>query len=291
LKSQANDYRFFVPADVAYTTKFNQYFRFDTFGPRQMAHWQQFRETLVPNMGVYANLPSANNDDPLVVGRWQQVIDQLGQAGPQQQDRLLQLMHVGYVVEDTAQAITPTIYQEEGVAIRRVPDPLPEAYFVPRAHLVEDEPAALDRLAAADFDSRQEVVIINSETNPAAVPTGMLEQPHESIDRFGSSGDLRPVPVSRPGPNQVILRVEAPQAGFVVLTDTFYPGWQATLDGQPVPVWPANVAFRAVAVEEAGPHTVIFSYNPRSFTVGLWISGLTLLFVIAAGVILMRDSD
>jgi uncharacterized membrane protein YfhO len=87
--------------------------------------------------------------------------------------------------------------------------------------------------------------------------------------------------------NQVLLRVEAPTAGFVVLTDTFYPGWQATVDGQPAQIWPANLAFRAVAVE-AGAHEIIFSYRPRSFIIGLGVSTVTLALLVITLIFLIQ---
>jgi hypothetical protein len=58
---------------------------------------------------------------------------------------------------------------------------------------------------------------------------------------------------------------------YLLLTDTFDPGWSATLDSQRVPIRPAYVAFRAVALP-AGKHTVVFTYQPAGFTLGLFIS-------------------
>jgi uncharacterized membrane protein YfhO len=98
------------------------------------------------------------------------------------------------------------------------------------------------------------------------------------------------VQLNQVGPHQVQVQVEAPTDGFVVLADTFYPGWQATVDGQPVSIWPANLAFRAVAVE-AGPHELIFRYHPRSFYVGLGVSGLTLLTLIIFIIVQIRTSS
>ena len=59
----------------------------------------------------------------------------------------------------------------------------------------------------------------------------------------------------------------------------YYPGWRATVDGQPAPIERANYAFRAVYVP-AGQHTVQFVFDPLIWKVGLAVSGLTLLGLV-----------
>ena len=83
----------------------------------------------------------------------------------------------------------------------------------------------------------------------------------------------------RPERVELTARLETP--GWLVLTDTDYPGWQATVDGRPVEIIPANLMFRAVALP-AGEHTVLFEFKPRSLQLGAVITGLALL-VLAAG--------
>jgi hypothetical protein len=72
-------------------------------------------------------------------------------------------------------------------------------------------------------------------------------------------------------PEQVVVEVESGGPSYLVLADTFDPGWSATLDGRPAVIRPAYVAFRAVALEP-GAHTVSFTYRPAGFTLGLTIS-------------------
>lgn len=55
---------------------------------------------------------------------------------------------------------------------------------------------------------------------------------------------------------------------FLFLSDTYYPGWKVTLDRKPSPIYRANYAFRGAMVP-AGKHTVTFTYQPNSFTVGI----------------------
>jgi hypothetical protein len=274
--------RFFVADKLDDALKFGQYFQFKQFGPTDLEHWQNFRETLVPNLGVYATLPSANNDDPLVVGQWQQLVDLIPAATPSQRARLLALMNVAYFIDAPDQTVWPTLYKDTQIAIQQVPDSQPRAYFVPQAHLVSTSQEAIDRLLAPDFDSRREVIIMDPN-NQLRQPSG---QPQED---FALTARPR-VRLNQVGPHQVQVQVEAPTAGFVVLADTFYPGWQATVDGQPVSIWSANLAFRAVAVE-AGTHELLFRYHPRSFYVGLGVSGLTLLTLIIFIIVQIRTSS
>ena len=65
-------------------------------------------------------------------------------------------------------------------------------------------------------------------------------------------------------PERVRLRTEGERPGIVVLTDAFYPGWEAQVDGARAPILRANLGFRAVAVP-AGPHEIEMRYRPASF--------------------------
>jgi uncharacterized membrane protein YfhO len=72
-------------------------------------------------------------------------------------------------------------------------------------------------------------------------------------------------------PNEVVIETEARAPGFLVLTDSFYPGWKAFVDEGEQPIHRANYLFRAVRVP-AGRHTVHFRYEPTSFRAGAAIS-------------------
>ena len=69
-------------------------------------------------------------------------------------------------------------------------------------------------------------------------------------------------------PEHVVVQTEAAMPAYLVLADTYDPGWSATVDGQLRPIWPAYIAFRAVYLTP-GPHTVIFRYRPAGFELGL----------------------
>jgi hypothetical protein len=77
-------------------------------------------------------------------------------------------------------------------------------------------------------------------------------------------------------PERVVVDVKADGPAYLFLADTFDPGWSATVDGQPAPIRPAYIAFRAVYVPR-GDHTVVFTYSPAGFDLGLRLSGCGIL--------------
>ncbi|MFM9960573.1 MAG: YfhO family protein, partial [Planctomycetaceae bacterium] len=81
--------------------------------------------------------------------------------------------------------------------------------------------------------------------------------------------------------NAVECEVDLNQRGVLVLLDLDYPGWSVTVDGQPAEPLRIDKLFRGVKLE-AGSHSVVWSYRPRSVLVGAAISVVTLLMLAAA---------
>jgi len=67
------------------------------------------------------------------------------------------------------------------------------------------------------------------------------------------------------------ITVETPAPKFLVVAESFYPGWTATIDGRPAPIVRTNVAFQGVRVPE-GKHAVLFSFRSRSLRVGMAVA-------------------
>jgi uncharacterized membrane protein YfhO len=73
-------------------------------------------------------------------------------------------------------------------------------------------------------------------------------------------------------PGDLRYDVQSDGSGYLVLRDSYAPGWRATVDGRPETVLRANGKHRAVAVP-AGRHVVAFRYEPKHFHLGLVLSG------------------
>ncbi len=78
--------------------------------------------------------------------------------------------------------------------------------------------------------------------------------------------------------NSADVEVEMASAGFLVMSDAYYPGWEAQLDGQAVPVYQANGVMRGVFVP-AGAHRIRFQFNPRWLPVAGILAALSLLII------------
>lgn len=79
--------------------------------------------------------------------------------------------------------------------------------------------------------------------------------------------------------NESVYTVEAEKDGMLFISDSYYPGWNAYIDGRLTKIYRANYNFRAVSVP-FGKHTVRFVYEPESFKKGIYYSAFSLLFLV-----------
>ena len=131
------------------------------------------------------------------------------------------------------------------------------------------------RLQNPQFDPAQTIVL--SSQDPLSLSNGgELSGPQTR----GSPSAADQATIVSYAPERVEIKTSLASPGWLVLLDTYYPGWQATVDGQPVEIIRANLHFRTVPVPE-GEHTVLFEFKPRSVQIGAWVTGITLLLVVA----------
>jgi hypothetical protein len=143
----------------------------------------------------------------------------------------------------------------------------PRAFVVHAAEVVQSDEQAIALLQDPTFDPAQTLVRL-AQANEQPGPISL-----------GQASPADQVTITSYQLERVELMAKLNSPGWLVLTDTIYPGWQATLDGQPTAITPVNLMFRAVTVP-AGEHNVVFEYRPRSVQLGAWVSGLTALAVI-----------
>jgi len=141
-------------------------------------------------------------------------------------------------------------------------DVLPRAFVVYHARFLETDAEILAALQDEAFDPAREV-LLSGQQNPS--------QPFSD----NCEDEVRLVSYD---PEQVSVEVEMDCPGHFVLTDAYYPGWLALVDGQPSEILRADLYFRAVAVPE-GQHLVEFRYEPASLKAGLALSLFAVLSI------------
>jgi hypothetical protein len=233
--------RIFMTPNVEDELKYQQFMRFDSFQPQ--ADWSELRLVRLPNLNLLEGLPSANNFDPMVPGRYARWMEALG-------DSLdypigLNLMAVS-AVEDIGTAGKNEVTFEPIQSGERL-------RWMPCAQAVKDENSAWEVLTGGQFDPASKVII--EEKRTASTPD--CQDAPERAD----------IQITNEHSNQLKIRVQAPSPGWLVLSDTWYPGWRAHIDGDISLIWRANFLYRAVRLE-AGEHEVVFSYIPWSFYLG-----------------------
>jgi hypothetical protein len=82
--------------------------------------------------------------------------------------------------------------------------------------------------------------------------------------------------------NDMRFTLRTGNRSFFVVADSWLPGWNASIDGKPAPIYPVDGFLRGIQLEGAGTHTVVMSYHPWSVPAGIaaTLAGLILLALL-----------
>ncbi len=129
-------------------------------------------------------------------------------------------------------------------------------------------------------DAAEDAARLSALTAPALV----IEDASHRAPPDAADATVPVVTVTKAWPTRIALSVRSDGPGWVVVTDAFFPGWTATLDGHPVPVFPAQLLAKAVPVP-AGRHVLVLRYRSLPFEIGL---ALSLISLGVAGLVFVR---
>ncbi len=170
-----------------------------------------------------------------------------------------------------------TVVHRSELTIHENPDALPRAFLVDDVRVAESEDAVLRAMADPSFRPGQWAYaerpvegLMPGPGAPDSIPPGDA--------RVVSSRD-----------EEVTVRVDARRRALLVVSDAWYPGWRARVDGASQPILRVDHAFRGVVVEP-GMHDVVFTYAPDSFRLGAALS-LAGLSTLGAGAFFFRRKD
>ena len=104
----------------------------------------------------------------------------------------------------------------------------------------------------------------------------LLTEPIALKNEKQFSGQVEKIEYS---PNRVTMKTNQNEEGFLVLLDTYFPGWKLEVDGKPEHIHRANYFYRGVRLAP-GSHDIEFSYEPVGLKTGVIISGVTFILLL-----------
>jgi len=159
-----------------------------------------------------------------------------------------------------ASPVEAYVYRVDGVA--------PRAFVAPALEAVEHDVDAIEFLRHNPTPAARVTV------HRAAMPPGLPQS---------MAGSVR---IAAYRPQEVELEASLETDGLVVLTDSFYPGWEASVDGAPAPIVRANYFARGVFAR-AGERHIVFRYRPLSHRIGALVSFASCA-VVLIGIVVSR---
>lgn len=231
---------------------------------------------LTPNTAVVYGLQDFRSYDGIGIAHYSLLLDagffwngtthQLVNVGT---PSLLNLLNIKYIVSgadvDLPNADFELVYNT-GSRVWRNRRALPRAFLVDSFIELNGDDAR--RAVRNEVDLTRTVVLA------ASLPS------EQAPDRAGE--DAGTARITAYEDREVTIETNADGKRLLVLSDVFYPGWVATIDGRDAPIYRANVAFRAVAVPPGG-HVVQFRYEPASFRYGAILSAVAVLIAGLCG--------
>ena len=154
------------------------------------------------------------------------------------------------------------VYDKE-IKIYKNIETFPRAFVVHNAEIIKNEQEIFDRLDSSDFDLRNSIII--EKDSPVDFKNKKLN-------------DNSTANIIEYGFNSISIRAVMEHDGFLVLSDTYYPGWKAFVNNKETQIYQADYFLRAVYLNK-GNHDIVFKYEPVSFRAGLILSVITIFCI------------
>jgi hypothetical protein len=175
----------------------------------------------------------------------------------QYRSRFFDLLNVKYVMTHATAPVLEGcdfISSAEGVSVYENKNALPRSFFAERVILSENSADTIEMMHSDAFDPRTTAVV---EIGKSPVPA--------------TYGIPATATITEDKRNRVAIETNGANEGVLVLSDNYYPGWKAFVDGEPTEIFQANCTMRAVAVP-TGRHLVSFVFMPATLRASAYVS-------------------
>ncbi|NOK59791.1 MAG: hypothetical protein GFH27_549285n315 [Chloroflexi bacterium AL-W] len=161
------------------------------------------------------------------------------------------------------------VYEDELVRVYENTAVYERAYFVDTVEVQNDQQTVLETVTATGFDGKQTALVETKTPLTISSATGEAT-----------------VAITNHTPNQTTLTAATEEERLLVMSEMYFPGWHAYIDGEESPIYRTNYLFRGIVVPE-GEHTITFLYRPNSLIIGSTLSMVSIIVMI--GLLLMRQ--
>ncbi len=184
--------------------------------------------------------------------------------------RFLALGGVRYIVTNRPLDAAYRKVFEDVASVYRTPGNASRAQLFHSVRFVSSGDEALGKLTDLRVDVN-DIAYVEQNGN-AQRELQQLDAPRHSTpdDRINVTDDSS---------QHIAAITQSERPGLLMLKDTYYPGWEAYVDGKRVPIANTDYLFRGVFVD-AGRHVVDFRYEPTSFRAGIAITAVSLALII-----------
>ncbi len=251
--------------------------------------YQTFQEQQRPNLNMYVHLPSVDEYSDVLIRQYYTIFSAVresfaSEVGLSPADRvyrnnMLNLLNVKYLISPFPLTDANVKLLRDGpIKIYENTTCLPRAFFVNRVVVVETEEELLRRLKAPDFDPQSTAYITQSEMKKLgrAIPPIHFPEQSDTLEIIAYQ------------PNQIELKAAPHRACFLFMSDNYYPGWKAYVNGEEQPLVKTNYAFRGLFLDK-GEQRITLMFKPRTFIVGAWFSLIAVVCVLGIIVLLRRN--
>lgn len=235
---------------------------------------------LPPNTAEVFGLRDARGLDFMTVRRYEELVT--GQAGDfffyrraTSLPKSFQLLAVKYVLAMKNEAASPRLFElvsSNQINLYRYLGFHQRALAVFDYQVDHDPASVLATVRSGTFNPEQ-VLLLEDEPGLEKISSAIPEP------MTGTNVSVR---IVSDHPDEVRVAATLPRPGFLLLLDTYFPGWSATVNGREAPILRADYNFRAVQLP-AGKSTVRFVYRPLSFRLGLVLAIASLTLLLGAG--------
>lgn len=173
--------------------------------------------------------------------------------------KVLDMLSVKYILDRVENSSTEKTFPPESFSL---------LYDKDGWKIFENKRAAARAFLATDykvFETNREFekIFFAKDFDPSK--TILLEKEPAKKPEQGAKGNLKPLSYS---PNKVSFETNTDGNMLLFISDTYYPGWKAFVNGEEQEIYRANYAFRALSIPK-GSHVVSFTFDPLSFKIGL----------------------